>query len=312
MKILFATTEAVPFAKTGGLGDVCGSLPQELANLGHEPVVIMPAFRQALQLRPADRADRHLVRSADRAQDGRRAHSCAARCRQRSSADDVPVYLVEHNGYFDRPDLYNERGKDYRDNCERFVFFARAALEAITLLDLGTEVVHAHDWTAGLVPAYLKTTLRGVPPYDSLVSMLTVHNIAYQGSFWHWDMELTGIDWKYFNWQQMEYYGNLNFLKSGLAFADVITTVSPRYAQEIQYAAAELRHGRHPLAPPRRLVRHHQRRRLRRVESGDRSALDSVAQLRRPQLHRRQAGLQSGAATGVRPAASSKVSRWWR
>jgi starch synthase len=84
------------------------------------------------------------------------------------------------------------------------------------------------------VPAYLKTELRGVPPFDSLASLLTIHNIAYQGSFWHWDMELTGIDWKYFNWRQMEFYGNLNFLKSGLAFADMLTTVSPRYAQEIQ------------------------------------------------------------------------------
>jgi starch synthase len=114
------------------------------------------------------------------------------------------------------------------------VFFARAVLEAITRLDLGTELVHCHDWTSALVPAYLKTEFCGVPPFDSIVSLLTIHNIAYQGSFWHWDMELTGIDWKYFNWRQMEFYGNLNFLKSGIAFADVLSTVSPRYAQEIQ------------------------------------------------------------------------------
>ena len=92
--------------------------------------------------------------------------------------------------------------------------------------------------------------------------MFTIHNIAYQGNFWHWDMELTGIDWKYFNWRQMEFYGNLSFLKSGLAFADALSTVSPRYAQEIQSLAARLRAGRHPAAPPRRSVRHHQRRRL--------------------------------------------------
>jgi starch synthase len=232
VKILFATTEAVPFAKTGGLGDVCGSLPQELANLGHEPVVIMPAFRSAVNCgRPIERTGISFEVPIGRKMVGG-TFLRSSLPGNGSRADEVPVYLVEHNGYFDRPDLYNERGKDYRDNCERFVFFARAALEAITKLDLGTEVVHAHDWTAALVPAYLKTTLRGVAPYDSLVSMLTVHNIAYQGSFWHWDMELTGIDWKYFNWKQMEYYGNLNFLKSGLAFADLITTVSPRYAQD--------------------------------------------------------------------------------
>jgi starch synthase len=99
---------------------------------------------------------------------------------------------------------------------------------------LGTQLIHCHDWPTGLVPAYLKTELCGVPPYDSIASLLTIHNIAYQGNFWHWDMELTGIDWKYFNWRQMEFYGNLNFLKSGIAFADTLTTVSPRYAQEIQ------------------------------------------------------------------------------
>jgi len=229
VKILFATTEAVPFAKTGGLGDVCGSLPQELANLRHEPVVVMPAFRQALQSgRPIEPTGVSFEIPIGRKM------VAGTFLRSTLPGDRVPVYLVQQDGYYDRPELYCERGKDYKDNCERFVFFARAVLEAITRLDLGTELIHAHDWTAALVPAYLKTVYCGVPPYDSLVSLLTIHNIAYQGSFWHWDMELTGIDWKYFNWRQMEFYGNLNLLKSGLAFADMITTVSPRYAEEIQ------------------------------------------------------------------------------
>lgn len=234
MKILFATTEAVPFAKTGGLGDVCGSLPQELAKLGHEPVVILPAFRQALHSgRPIEPTGVNFEIPIGR----KKVSGTFFRSSLPGdgfSGDSVPVYLVQQDGYYDRPELYGERGKDYKDNCERFVFFARAALEAVTRLNLGTELIHAHDWTAALVPAYLKTVYCGLPPFDSIVSLLTVHNIAYQGSFWHWDMELTGIDWKYFNWRQMEFYGNLNFLKSGLAFADVITTVSPRYAQEIQ------------------------------------------------------------------------------
>jgi starch synthase len=235
VKILFATTEAVPFAKTGGLGDVCGSLPQELAKLGHEPVVILPAFRQAKQSgRPIEPTGVTFEVPIGRKLVG---GTFLRSSLPGEGGPDVPVYLVEHDAYYDRPELYTERGKDYKDNCERFVFFARAVLEAIKKLDLGTELVHAHDWTSALVPAYLKTNLRGVPPYDSLVSLFTIHNIAYQGSFWHWDMELTGIDWKYFNWRQMEFYGNLNFLKSGIAFADLITTVSPRYAQEIQAPA---------------------------------------------------------------------------
>jgi starch synthase len=229
VKILFATTEAVPFAKTGGLGDVCGSLPQELAKLGYEPVIVMPAFRQALHCgQPIERTGVSFEVPIGRKTVG------GTFLRSSLPGSNVPVYLVEHNAYYDRPELYTERGRDYKDNCERFVFFARAVLEAVRLLEPDTELVHAHDWTSALVPAYLKTTFRGVPPFDSLVSMFTIHNIAYQGSFWHWDMELTGIDWKYFNWRQMEFYGNLNFLKSGIAFADVITTVSPRYAQEIQ------------------------------------------------------------------------------
>jgi starch synthase len=229
LKILFAATEAVPFAKTGGLGDVCGSLPRELAKLGHEPVIVMPAFRQAMTCgRPIEPTGIDFEIPIGRK------NVVGTFLRSTLSGCDVPVYLVEHDGYYDRPELYGEAGKDYKDNCERFVFFARAVLEAVERLDLRTEIVHCHDWMPALVPVYLKTELCGVPPYDSIASILTIHNIAYQGSFWHWDMELTGIDWKYFNWRQMEFYGNLNFLKSGLAFADVLTTVSPRYAEEIQ------------------------------------------------------------------------------
>ena len=229
MKILFATTEAVPFCKTGGLGDVCGSLPLELAKLGHEPVVVSARLSAGAQFGPADRATgvRFEVPIGRKTVAG-------TFLRSTLPGDKVPVYLVHQPQYYDRPELYRENGHDYKDNCERFVFFCRAALEAIQLLDLGTELVHCHDWTAGLIPAYLKTELCGVPPYDSIASLLTIHNIAYQGNFWHWDMELTGIDWKYFNWRQMEFYGNLSFLKTGLAFADTLSTVSPRYAQEIQ------------------------------------------------------------------------------
>jgi starch synthase len=146
----------------------------------------------------------------------------------------VPVYLVQQDQYYDRDELYNVDGKDYIDNCERFVFFSRAVLEAIRLLDLPVDVLHVNDWQTGLVPAYLKIEYRSVPRYSRIASLLTVHNISYQGHFWHWDMLLTGIDWKFFNWHQMEFHGNLNLLKTGMVFCDSINTVSPRYAQEIQ------------------------------------------------------------------------------
>ena len=229
MNILLATSEAVPFAKTGGLADVCGALPIELARLGHQPAVILPAYRQTRYcgqpIEPlgidfivpigSKMVTGHLLRST-------------------MPGGQVPVYLVEQDQYFDRDELYSVDGKDYIDNCERFVFFSRAVLEAIRLLDLQVDVLHVNDWQTGLIPAYLKIEYHSVPRYERIASLLTVHNISYQGQFWHWDMLLTGLDWKYFNWRQMEFHGNLNLLKTGMVFADSISTVSPRYAQEIQ------------------------------------------------------------------------------
>ncbi|HEX3725197.1 MAG TPA: glycogen synthase GlgA [Pirellulales bacterium] len=229
MKILLATSEAVPFAKTGGLADVCGALPAALADLGHEPVVIMPAYRQTRQagvpIEPT--GVRFQVPIGNKSVTG-------SFLKSHLPSTKVPVYLVQQDQYYDRPQLYQESGRDYKDNCERFVFFCRAVLEAIKLLDLRVDMLHANDWQTGLVPAYLKIEHRGVPGYEQIGTLFTIHNMAYQGLFWHWDMLLTGVDWKYFNWHQMEFFGSLNLLKTGLVFADRVNTVSPRYAEEIQ------------------------------------------------------------------------------
>ncbi len=228
MNILFATSEAVPFCKTGGLGDVCGSLPGEIIQLGHQPTVILPAFRQAMDSgQPIEPTGVTFeIPIGQKLVAGEFLQS-------KLPGTDVTVYLVKQNEYFDRPQLYQEDGEDYQDNCERFTFYCRAVLEAIPLLDLQTDVLHCHDWCAALLPAYLETLYHGQEAYDNIASLYTIHNLAYQGNFWHWDMALTGIDWKHFNWQQMEFYGNLNFMKSGIAFADAISTVSPTYAKEI-------------------------------------------------------------------------------
>lgn len=231
MNILFATTEAIPFAKTGGLGDVCGSLPIELARLGHPSTLIMPAFRQihdaGVPVEPTGiRFDVPI---------GGKTVAGSFLC-SKLPGSEVPVYFVKQDAYYDRPEIYGTGGQDYRDNCERFVFFSRAVLEAIRLLDLETDVVHANDWQTGLVPAYLKIEYRGLPRYDQVAVLYTIHNLAYQGRFWHWDMLLTNLDWKYFNWRQLEFYGDLNLMKTGLTFADMLNTVSPRYAKEIQTA----------------------------------------------------------------------------
>lgn len=229
VRILLATSEAVPFAKSGGLADVCGTLPLELARLGEEPAVILPFYRRVrycgLPIEPlgidfivpigSKTVGGHLLRS-------------------KLPGTEVPVYLVQQDQYFDRDELYRVDGKDYVDNCERFVFFSRAVMEAIRLLDLDVDVLHANDWQTGLIPAYLKLEYHNLRRYQKSASLFTIHNMAFQGQFWHWDMLLTGLDWKYFNWRQMEYYGKLNLLKTGAVFADAISTVSPRYAEEIQ------------------------------------------------------------------------------
>jgi len=228
VNVLFITSEATPYSKTGGLGDVCGSLPQALASQGVRATLVLPAFRciyePGLEIEATDvefeiPVGQKMVRGQY--------------LRGRLPDSDVTVYFVKNQPYYDRSELYNEAGKDYDDNSERFTFFCRAALEAIPRLGLDIDVVHAHDWTAGLVPAYLKSVYADHPQLGHLPSIMTIHNLAYQGNFWHWDMALTGIDWKHFNHHEMEYYGQLSFLKTGIAFADAVTTVSPTYAEEI-------------------------------------------------------------------------------
>ena len=229
MNILLATSEAVPFAKTGGMADVCGALPAELSRLGHGATLILPAYRQirycGLPIEPL--GINFIVPIGSKTVAGRL-------LRSHLPGSTVPVYLVQQDAYYDRDELYRQNGQDYPDNCERFVFFSRAVMEAIRLLELDIDVIHANDWQTGLVPAYLKIKYRNLPRYERIATLFSIHNIAYQGVFWHWDMLLTGLDWKYFNWHQMEYYGKLNLLKTGVVFADAIGTVSPRYAHEIQ------------------------------------------------------------------------------
>ncbi len=231
MKIVLATSEAVPFAKTGGLADVCGALPVELARLGHQVTVIMPGYRsiQAAGMSIESTGVQLSIPIGRKSVTGRLLLS-------HLPGSDVPVYFVDQPDYYDRPDLYQSSGRDYPDNCERFVFFSRAVLEAVRQLDLETDILHCNDWQTGLVPAYHKIEYRAVPQLERAASLITVHNLAYQGTFWHWDMLLTGLDWKYFNWQQMEFFGQLNLMKTGLVFSDAINTVSPRYAEEIQSA----------------------------------------------------------------------------
>lgn len=232
LNILIASSEVAPFAKTGGLADVCGALPGALARLGHRVAVVMPAYRQALRSgEPMESTGFEFSVPVGHNQ------VPGTLLRSRIPGTEIPVLLIRQDGYFDRPELYTEAGKDYRDNCERFVFFCRAVLEVFGALDWPVEVLHGNDWQTGLIPAYLRIESDSHPEYAAVGSLLTIHNMAYQGQFWHWDMLLTGLDWEYFNWRQMEFYGKLNLLKTGIVFSDAVNTVSPRYAREIQTEA---------------------------------------------------------------------------
>lgn len=229
MHIAMAASEAIPFAKTGGLADVCGTLPMELSRRGHACSVFLPAYRRAKALGlPCE--DTHISFVVDMAGKPMTAHVLKSQLPN----SNVDVYLIDQPLYFDRDELYGDAHGDYRDNCERFAFFSRSVVEAIDRLKLPIDIMHCHDWQSGLITAYHKTQFQGYAWYRQAASVMTIHNLAYQGRYWSADMPLTGLDWQYFNWQQLEFYGDLNMLKGGIAFADLVTTVSPTYAREIQ------------------------------------------------------------------------------
>ena len=229
MKVLITSSEVVPFAKTGGLADVAGALPKQLSELGHEVIVFMPAYSCTQQ------AEFNIEPTNIEFKIPLGTNLATGRLLKGKLPDsNVTIYFLSNDDFFNREQLYGENGGDYHDNCERFSFFCRAVLEAIRLLDWQPDLVHANDWQTGLIPALLKTEYSGTPFYENMASLLTIHNLAYQGSFWHWDMLLTGMDWKHFNWKEMEFFGRLNLLKTGIVFADAINTVSPTYAAEIQ------------------------------------------------------------------------------
>ncbi|MBI2899980.1 MAG: glycogen synthase GlgA [Planctomycetes bacterium] len=218
MKVAFISPEVVPYSKTGGLADVCGALPQALAGLDVETCVVTPGYR-CTKSAPAEKVEapvRIKVGDTEVAPTFRRAGR---------------VFFVDCDPYFDREGLYGTPNGDYKDNAARFVLFCRAAMELLRHVAV-PDVLHAHDWQAGLVPTYARTLYRSA--YEKTKTVFTIHNLAYQGLFWHWDMPLTGLDWKHFHWKELEFFGKISFVKAGLVHSDAVVTVSPTYAREIQ------------------------------------------------------------------------------
>jgi starch synthase len=227
MKILFAASEAAPFAKTGGLADVAGSLPPAIASRGHEVHVVMPYYRQVA---------RHASNLKHLATFPVPIGTWEERCDvlEGKMGRDVSVYFIRTDIYYDRPELYRTARTDYPDNAERFIFFSRAVLELCRALNFSPDIIHCNDWQTGLVPLYLKTLYRKSEALYKTKTVFTVHNLGYQGIFWHWDMRLTGLGWEVFTPEGIEFWGKVNFLKAGLIYSDIITTVSKTYSREIQ------------------------------------------------------------------------------
>ncbi len=226
MKIAFIASECVPYAKTGGLADVVGALPQALHRLGHQVIVILPRYAVVDVVK--HRLKPYL--SPLGVWMGNTQEWCAVLSGENEG---VPVYFIESNKYFDRFGLYNDADfNDYLDNPRRFGFFTRAALQLCHDMGFKPDIVHAHDWETALAPAYLKIWHWNDPVLGQAASLLTIHNIAYQGVFSAEHYEYLGLQWGNFISDRFEDHGKINFLKGGIYFADMVNTVSPTYANE--------------------------------------------------------------------------------
>ncbi len=218
MKILFASAEAYPLAKVGGLGDVAGSLPKALQALGHDVRLAIPKYGAIQEVKE------HL--GSFSVPIGGGAHESRLGT---TAIGNVPVYLVDHPPSFDRPKVY-----EYEDDGRRFAFFGRAILDLLPAADWWPDVVHVHDWHAALAVAFLRTTHASDPRYAGIRSVLTIHNLQHQGVFPRQLFDWTGLPPETWNPEGVEFYGRFNFLKAGILYADRVNTVSPTYAREIQ------------------------------------------------------------------------------
>jgi starch synthase len=230
MKILYVASEVAPFSKTGGLGDVAGALPAALAALGHDVKVVTPRYAGVRDARLTPTG--HMVEL--RFPFGiERGALLSLRLSPR-----LEVLFLEHEHYYLRPGLYGDAGGEYEDNARRFAYLCLGALQAAQRLDFTPDIIHANDWQTGLLPVALRRGFQDTA-LGRARSVLTIHNLAYQGQFAKHVMDELGLPWELFNAERgLEFYDGVNFLKGGLQFADALTTVSPTYALEIQQPEA--------------------------------------------------------------------------
>ena len=215
MRIAFFSSEVFPYAKTGGLADVCGSLPLALEKLGAQIVIFLPRYRcvnpEKFHLK---RLNNHVWTT--------------------TLGKDIQVLFVEEERFFERDGLYGDAAGDYPDNLERFQSYCARSLEILKQLNLKIDLVHCHDWQSALIPTYIKFLYGKDPFYSGVKSILTIHNLAYQGIFSKEKYPKLGLEERLFAPEGFEFYNQINLLKGGIMYSDVLTTVSNIYAKDIQ------------------------------------------------------------------------------
>src|SRR5215831_15738333 len=222
MRILMISAEGPPLQRAGALVDAMDSLPGALRARGHEVSVAVPFYREIKETRTFKKKNSGItvdVQLADKIY--------TARYFEGQSASGVQLFLIGCEEFFDRPGIYGERGKPYEDNAARFIFLCKAALELARRLTPQVQILHVHDWAAALVPVFVRA--HGLP----FITVLTIHHLDDQGSFWGLDFRLTNLPERFFTLHGVEFFGRLNFLKGGILYADRITTVSEHYRREI-------------------------------------------------------------------------------
>ncbi|CAM4166273.1 glycogen synthase [Bacillus manliponensis] len=225
MNILFAVSECVPFIKSGGLADVAGALPKELKKLGVNVRIMLPKYSLISQHLLED-CTLHKVINVKL---GWRNQYCGI---FKTEHDGITYYLIDNEYYFKRDSLYG-----HYDDGERFSYFSRAVLESIPHLDFEVDVLHCHDWHTAMANFFLRESYKGNPLYDKIKTVFTIHNLQFQGVFPRSVMhDLLELGNRYFDSEQLEFYGNINFMKGGIIASDRITAVSPTYKDEIQYS----------------------------------------------------------------------------
>jgi starch synthase len=229
VSVIHLAAEYFPYARTGGLAEAANGLAKFLSIAGVPTMALMPLHRAARQRAGAIEpvGDPFQVTLGDRPEQFRL-------MRQTRPPERARVYFLEHDGFFDRAGIYGERGADYPDNAERWAFFCRAAIEVLPRLAPVPLILHAHDWHTGLALAYLRALKGGDAWYDSIRTVLSVHNAGYQGHYPASMVRRLGIPPELFNFRQLEWYGKLNLLKGGLVFADAAVTVSPNHSRELR------------------------------------------------------------------------------